>query len=120
MHEFTRALNHFYLENPCLHREDTGFVGYRWLSVDDADNSVIAFVRRDGHSRLVCIFNFTPVTFERYRVVMDEATNASVTLRCAFSTHNREQTEIKVHKIRGGERYAEFPLYPFEAAFYKF
>lgn len=120
MHEFTRALNHFYLDNPCLHREDTGFVGFRWLSVDDADHSVIAFVRRDGHSRLVCIFNFTPVTFERYHVPMDEATNASVTLRCAFSTHNREHTEIKVHKVRLGERYAEIPLYPFEAAFYKF
>ncbi len=120
MHEFTKALNHFYLANPCFHREDTGFVGFRWLSVDDKDNSVIAFVRRDGHSRMICVFNFTPVTHDAYRICIDEAANSSVTLTCAFSTHNREHTELKSHKVRKGERYAEFPLYPFEAAFYKF
>lgn len=120
LHDFSRALNRFYLEHPCLHREDTGFVGFRWLSVDDAENSVIAFVRREGHSRLVCIFNFTPAPHEGYRVCMDEAASSPVTLHCAFSTHNRENTEIKTHKVRRGERYALIPLYPFEAAFYRF
>ncbi len=120
MHEFTRAHNHFYLAHPCLHREDTGFYGYRWLSVDDADHSVIAFVRRDGHSRLVCVFNFTPVTHDAYRIPMDEATKTAVTLHCAFSTHGRENIEIRTAKVRKGERYALIPLYPFEAAFYEF
>ena len=120
MWEFTKALNHFYLANPCLHREDTGFVGFRWLSVDDADHSVIAFLRRDGHSRLVCIFNFTPVTIDSYRLVMDEAVNTAATLSCVFSTHNREHTEIRTQKVRKGERYVNIPLYPFEAAFYRY
>lgn len=118
--EFSRALNHFYLDHPCLHREDTGFEGFRWLAVDDAEHSVVAFLRRNGSSRLVCIFNFTPVTHESYRVPMDEATNHPVTLRCAFSTHGRGNIEIRSQKIRKGERYAELPLYPYEAAFYEF
>lgn len=119
MHDFSRALNKFYLENPCLHREDTGFFGFRWLSVDDNENSVIAFARRDGKSRLVFIANFTPVTHKAYRMPLDEIIGAPVKLSCVFSTHGRELT-LKSKKVRKGERYAELPLYPYEAAFYKY
>ena len=88
--------------------------------MDDADHSVIAFVRRDGHSRLICVFNFTPVTFDGYRLVVDEATKTAATLRCAFSTHGRENIELHTEKVRKGERYVNIPLYPYEAAFYEF
>lgn len=119
MLEFSRALNKFYLLNPCMHREDTGFVGFRWLSVDDNENSVIAFARRDGKSRLIFVFNFTPVEHKGYRVVLDEVLSAPSKLRCVFSTHGREG-ELNTRKVRRGKRYADIPLYPYEAAFYTY
>ena len=56
-------LNQLYKSRPALHATDCDPGGFRWVSGDDAANSVIAFVRRtaDDRQRLICAFNFTPV-----------------------------------------------------------
>ncbi len=67
MQQFTAELNRFYLENPPLYEIDGGWEGFRWVSVDDCDNSVIAFRRIDGAgNELVAAFNFTPVRRDGY------------------------------------------------------
>ena len=56
-------LNRFYKSRPALHATDCDPAGFRWVSGDDAANSVISFVRQtaDERQRLICAFNFTPV-----------------------------------------------------------
>jgi len=54
-------LNRLYRENPQLYRFDFEFNGFEWLDCDDADHSVISFIRKDGASLLVVVLNFTPV-----------------------------------------------------------
>ena len=67
MRRFVRDLNYFYRENAPLFEIDDSWDGFTWCSVDDADHSVVSFLRtdRNGHS-LACCFNFTPVPHGLY------------------------------------------------------
>ena len=56
---FIAALNNLYLEQPALWREAYEWQGFEWLSADDAEHSIISFVRRgDEDEELVVVINF--------------------------------------------------------------
>ncbi|MBL8519766.1 MAG: 1,4-alpha-glucan branching protein GlgB [Betaproteobacteria bacterium] len=62
MQRWVRALNALYAATPALHRKDCEADGFEWLVGDDCDQSVFAWVRRDGAGgEIVVIVNFTPV-----------------------------------------------------------
>ncbi len=62
MQEYTRDLNALYLRSSELWENDGGWDGFRWLSVDDADNNVLAFVRKNKSGKgLIAVFNLSPV-----------------------------------------------------------
>ena len=67
---FLGDLNHLYKRRPALHATDCDPAGFRWVSGDDAANSVLAFVRQtpDDRERLLCAFNFTPVPRPDYQI----------------------------------------------------
>lgn len=67
--DFTRALNHFYLEHSQLWEIDYSWEGFEWIAHDDNAQSVISFRRknRDG-KELVIVCNFCPVKRENYRI----------------------------------------------------
>ena len=118
MQEFTKSLNHFYLNTPALHREDLGWDGFSWLSVNDSENSVIAFMRSNGRSKVIAVMNFTPQTFDGYRISLGMGFRRPVKLRYAFSTHMGREGIIQSQKIRKAERYALVPLYGYEGVFF--
>ena len=64
MRDWCRALNEFYTRHRALWDVEDSWDGFRWLNVDDADRSAIAFLRtaRNGR-RVVCVCNFTPVYY---------------------------------------------------------
>jgi 1,4-alpha-glucan branching enzyme len=66
---WVRDLNQLYRSTPCLHEQDFSEAGFQWVDCDDADVSVIAFLRwgRGGDVALV-VCNFTPVPREGYRL----------------------------------------------------
>ena len=63
-----RDLNRVYREFPALHARDCETGGFEWLIVDDAQNSVFAWLRRgDGNTPpVVVVSNFTPIPREGY------------------------------------------------------
>ena len=63
-------LNAAYRRYPALHVGDCEAWGLQWLSADDRDTSVIAFVRRGGPQDplVVVVANFTPVPRDGYRL----------------------------------------------------
>ena len=65
-----RDLNRLYRETPALYEVDFEPSGFEWLSANDPENSVIAFLRRsrDGSRVVLCICNFTPVIRHGYRI----------------------------------------------------
>lgn len=118
MQDFTKALNHFYLDTPALHREDEGWKGFSWLTVDDNENSIIAFMRENKGNRMIAVLNFTPRTYDAYRVGLGEHFSRPIKLRRAFSTHLGRKGSIRSKKVRKGERYFETELYGYEAIFF--
>lgn len=118
MQDFSKALNHFYLDTPALHREDEGWTGFSWLTADDNENSVIAFMRENKGNRMIAVLNFTPRTYDAYRVSLGEHFSRPIKLRRAFSTHLGRNGSIRSKKVRKGERYFETELYGYEAIFF--
>ncbi|WP_374089659.1 1,4-alpha-glucan branching protein GlgB [Methylomicrobium lacus] len=63
-------LNRFYRSEPALYRQDFSLDGFQWLDCNDAEKSVLSFVRRGLHPNdtVLVVCNFTPVVRENYRV----------------------------------------------------
>ena len=63
-------LNRLYKSEPALHRVDFHWSGFEWLALNDSENSVIAFARRQesGVHDVVCACNFTPLPRHNYRI----------------------------------------------------
>lgn len=70
MHDLIRDLNGIYRSNPALHEVDFEPAGFEWMAPDDADCSVVAFVRwsRDHSRAVLYVGNFTPVVRQGYRI----------------------------------------------------
>jgi 1,4-alpha-glucan branching enzyme len=63
-------LNRAYREIPALHQRDCEPEGFEWLELHDAEQSVLAFMRKgkDEARPAVVVSNFTPVPRENYRI----------------------------------------------------
>ena len=63
-------LNRLYRDEPALHRHDFSSQGFEWVGTDDAEASVIAFVRKAGAGAppLLVVCNLTPLPRHGYRV----------------------------------------------------
>lgn len=62
-------LNHLYLKTSALHELDFEQSGFYWVDCNDADHSIISYLRyaQDGSFRLIAL-NFTPIPRENYRI----------------------------------------------------
>ena len=69
IHRLARDLNRLYRDDPALHTLDFDPAGFQWLDCNDADHSILAFLRRapDGQCTMV-VLNFTPVPRQGYRL----------------------------------------------------
>jgi 1,4-alpha-glucan branching enzyme len=67
---YVRALNRLYAGQPALHRRDFDWSGFQWIDCEDAERSLIAFLRRgdEGDPPVAFAANFTPVPREGYRL----------------------------------------------------
>jgi 1,4-alpha-glucan branching enzyme len=110
---YNRALNRWYKQYPELHGSEDNWEGFRWVEVDNRDESVFAFLRQrvpgEGGTYLLIFFNATPLprngyTFGapragRYRKVLD-----SDAVDFGGSGYS-QATEVEAHP----EPWREFP-----------
>jgi 1,4-alpha-glucan branching enzyme len=70
LQSLVRDLNRVYRAEPALHQVDFEPAGFEWMDCSDADQSVVAFVRRarDARDFVLVACNFTPVPRHGYRV----------------------------------------------------
>ncbi|MDH4088404.1 MAG: alpha amylase C-terminal domain-containing protein [Nitrospira sp.] len=70
-----RDLNRVYREEPALHEIDFDWSGFQWIDFSDADNSVIAYLRKANSTQaaIVCLCNFTPMPRHHYRIGVPES-----------------------------------------------
>lgn len=67
---FVKDLLHIYTSHAPLYELDYSPDGFEWINPSDKDKSIFSFIRysKDKKSYLVCVFNFTPVTYENYTI----------------------------------------------------
>ena len=64
------ALNEAYRNEPALHALDCDPAGFEWIDTNDADRSVISYLRKspEGREQIAVVCNFTPVPRYNYRI----------------------------------------------------
>ena len=69
LRRLVQHLNWLYKNEPALYDLDDSYEGFEWIDFHDADNSVVAFLRKAANGDvIVFIINATPVVREGYRV----------------------------------------------------
>ncbi len=70
-----RDLNSLYRGRAALYERDFSWEGFEWIDISDADNSVVAFLRRtlDRKGMVIFSLNMTPVVRYGYRMGLPQA-----------------------------------------------
>ncbi|MEP7312686.1 MAG: alpha amylase C-terminal domain-containing protein, partial [Pseudomonadota bacterium] len=70
LQRWVQDLNQFYRGNPALHARDFGPEGFEWIDCNDADASILCYLRKGGEpaQQVLVVCNFTPMLRENYRV----------------------------------------------------
>ena len=71
--DYNVFLNKTYSSITALYEIENSWDGFSWLSVDEKDNNVISFVRKDRQgNQLVAIFNFSGNDYYNYKLGLDK------------------------------------------------
>jgi 1,4-alpha-glucan branching enzyme len=75
MQRLVRDLNNVYRATPALYRKDSEGDGFRWVVIDDREQSVFVYLRFGdaGDAPVLVACNFTPVPRHGYRVGLPHA-----------------------------------------------
>ena len=65
---WVRRLNSLYQSTPALYRDDRHSDEFSWISCDDAENSVLAWMRGSDDEQVMAVANFTPVPRDDYEI----------------------------------------------------
>jgi 1,4-alpha-glucan branching enzyme len=66
---FNKKLNKLYKSIPALYEIEDSWQGFTWIAVDERENNVLSFVRRDRNgNELLAVLNFSGRGFPEYRI----------------------------------------------------
>ena len=103
MQKFVIDLNKFYLEHSAMWENDTDWNGFKWISLDDYQKSIISFMRINKKGeKVIVVCNFCPVKRQNYRIGVPDMG----TYKCVFSSDkasyggkSNRLTSVKAKKI---------------------
>ncbi len=122
---FVKDINHLYLENKCMWENDQDWEGFKWISADDASQSVVAFRRIDKKGdEIIGIFNFCPVTRKKYRLGLPYDAVYKPIISTDYKKYGGSGTKlmpVKTKKVamHGFEQSGEFTIPAMSATYYK-
>ena len=74
LRRLVQHLNHTYKNEAALWDQDDTYDGFDWIDFHDADNSVVAFLRKSREGDIIAfVVNATPVVHHNYRLGVPEA-----------------------------------------------
>lgn len=127
MKDYVKALNHFYLNTPCLWENDNDWGGFQWINPDDCDKSILSFMRK-GHTPgdyILIILNFTPVYRQHYLVGVPKEAGFVVAFNSDYrefggsSIPSQEMITVQDQPCNGFEHSISLSIPPLSAVFYK-
>jgi 1,4-alpha-glucan branching enzyme len=77
LQQYTKALNEFYKGEKALWQIDHTSEGFSWIEHENSNQSVISFLRKgkEKNDFIIIVCNFTPVTYESYKVGVPKFVN---------------------------------------------
>ena len=125
LQQWTQALGQLYLKTPALWEIEDSWAGFTWLNPDDNERSSIALVRwsSSGADPIVCVFNFTPVTYEDFTIGLPYKAKlvpllTSDAKKFGGTGHPFRQIKAKAEDFREFHFTAHVPLPPLSAQYY--
>ena len=75
LQQWVADLNVLYRDEPAMHELDNEPAGFEWVDCNDADQSIVSFLRynRDRSRAMLVVCNFTPVPRPGFRVGVPES-----------------------------------------------
>ena len=97
MQKWVADLNHMYTTYDACYYNDNNQMGFEWTKVDDANTSIIAFVRRGKtvKDQLLFVCNFVPVERKDYCVGVPEKKKYKLVLNSAEKRFGGSGEELK-------------------------
>ena len=70
--KFVSQLNYYYKTLKPFWEKDDGYEGFQWIDADNGQQSIFSFIRKSADEKdfLVFICNFTPVSYDDFRIGM--------------------------------------------------
>ena len=122
---YVKELNKLYAARPAFWELDSGWEGFQWISLNDTDNCVLAFLRKSRSETLLAIVNFSEYDLIDYNLGLPEA--GTLTLRlCSdearFGGEDRIKKRVPVKETPWNEFNcsANLHLPPFSATYYSY
>ncbi len=105
--EFVKDLNGYYKSNRSMYENDYDWRGFEWLTANDSEHSVAAFIRksRSGRDKTIVVANFAAQEHKEYEVKVPSAGNYEVVLSTndkKYGGNGRRITPIKAKKNKDG------------------
>ncbi len=128
MQDYVRDLLTIYKTYPAMYEKDFGYEGFEWINADDGYRSIFSFIRKssDGKKSILCVINFTPMTYDDYMVGVPRAGKYQLILnsddkRFGGSGKSTQNVYTAEHAPCDGREYRfSFPLAPYCAALWVF
>jgi 1,4-alpha-glucan branching enzyme len=122
---WVRDLNFFYRETPALFEQDFTQEGFEWVDCNDADSSVLSFLRKERTRGTVVlvICNFTPTVRSNYRVGVPrggtwrECLNSDATVYGGSGQGNAGAVNADAHSTHGRPHSLTLTLPPLSVLF---
>ncbi|MDF2720439.1 MAG: glgB, partial [Paenibacillus sp.] len=121
LHRYTRQLNALYAKKPALSEGDHSPEGYQWIDADNAEQSVVTFIRWGDkrQSHLVVICNFSGSLYPSFRLGVPSRS----TYRILFNSDQPDfggtghampdKVKADSRKLHGQPYSVELPVPPF-------
>ncbi len=96
--EYSKAINHFYLDNKPFWEIDCDWNGFEWINDKDWDNSVISFMRKSKkkNDNIIIVSNFTPVDRKNYIIGVKQSGEYEIILDSASKKFGGQKALKKV------------------------
>ncbi|MGI9420239.1 MAG: 1,4-alpha-glucan branching protein GlgB [Geminicoccaceae bacterium] len=122
-----KDLNRLYRDEPALHQLDCDGGGFEWLEANDAENSVLAWLRhgKAGTAPVLVICNFTPTPHEVYRLGLPssgcwrEILNSDADVYGGSGMGNQGMIETEEVTSHGRPHSAEITLPPLSTVWFR-
>ncbi len=105
--EFAKDLGEFYQSNRSMYENDYDWKGFNWITADDSEHSVVAFMRqsRSRRDKTIVIANFAAQEHKDYEVKVPGAGSYEVVLSTndkKYGGKGDRNRKIKATKTRSG------------------